>query len=96
MQLISLDIYSWKEQLQEVALNSLLINYLRPGWFKEMLILVTFLPYASSKNCCTDKLAYLPSAHLSTIDVVEDEVQFVSSLEREVKAHQERVLHILQ
>jgi len=33
---------------------------------------------------------------LSTVDVVKDKVQFVSSLEREVKAHQERVFHILQ
>lgn len=44
----------------------------------------------------TQRLVHIPAAHLSTIDVVEDKVQFVSSLEREVKAHQERVFHILQ
>lgn len=34
--------------------------------------------------------------HLSAIDVVQDEVQFVRCLERIVQAHQERVLDILQ
>lgn len=47
---------------------------------------------------CTDtqRLVSVPAAHLSTINIVEDKVQFVSGLEREVKAHQERVFYILQ
>lgn len=72
-----------------------------------MLILVTFPPLVSFKNFLlklkpsrqcrhTQGLLIFPSAHLSTVNVVEDKVQFVSSLEREVKAHQERVFHILQ
>lgn len=41
-------------------------------------------------------MAPTPPAHLSPVDVVQDKVQLVSSLEREVKAHQEGVFHILQ
>lgn len=39
--------------------------------------------------------AVQPVTHLSSIDVVQDEVEFVCCLERVVQAHQERVLDIL-
>lgn len=35
-------------------------------------------------------------SHLSTVDVVEYEVKFVSSLEGVVQTHQERVLDVFQ
>lgn len=90
--------------MQEAALNSLLTicnlqvegkansgNFSPPS-------LKNFPLQLKPRMLCSDtqRLAHIPATHLSTVDVVKDKVQFVSSLKREVEAHQERVFHILQ
>ena len=65
-----------------------------------MLMLLTFLLSFQIKwgrpHTDTQRSVPTASAHLSTINVVQDEVQFVGRLEGEVKAHQKRVFHVLQ